>query len=149
MIIDSLKNVSTYENLSERLSKAFEFLSTQDLENLEVGRYELDSDNLFVLIQEYTGKKEDDGKCEAHKKYIDIQYIISGVEKIGYAPIDTMKVIDPYNEAKDRFFVKFDGSYNILNKDMFAIYFPQDGHMPGIEVIPGTTIKKAVVKIKM
>lgn len=149
MIIDSIKNISTYKNLSERFEKAFDFLSNQDLEKLEVGKYELDLDNLFVLIQEYTGKKEEEGKCEAHKKYIDIQYIISGIEKIGYAPVDTMEVVDPYNEDKDRCFVKFKGDFNVLTKDMFAIYFPQDGHMPGIEVIEGSTIKKAVVKIKL
>jgi len=150
MIIDIAKNMATYENLSEKFKQAFEFLSNQDLENLEIGRYELDSDNLFVLIQEYTGKKEEkESKCEAHKKYIDIQYIISGVEKMGYAPIDTLEIVDPYNETKDVLFAKFKGDFTVFNKDMFAIFFPQDAHKPGVEVIEGTTIKKAVVKIKI
>ncbi len=149
MIIDKLSNANTYTYISEGIKKAFDYLKQEDLVSKEVGKYEIDGDNLFVLIQEYDPKKEEEGKCEAHKKYIDIQYIISGVEKMGYAPVGGMEVIDPYNDVKDRFFVKWDGEFKTYTEGTFAIFFPQDAHMPGIEAVPNQKVKKAVVKIKV
>jgi len=149
MIIDQIKNVSTYEGLSDNFKKAFDFLTSKDLKNMEVGRYEIDGENVFVLIQEYEPKEEKDGKCEAHKKYADIQFIISGIEKMGYAPVEGMEIIDPYNEVKDRYFVKWAGDFNTYTDGMFAIFFPQDAHMPGIKVEQNSKVKKAVVKVKI
>ncbi len=148
MITDHIKNAATYKGISERMDKALDYLATTDLSALEVGRYELDGDNLFVLIQAYEPKNVEDGRCEAHKKYIDIQYIIEGQERMGYGIAEDMAVVDPYDDAKDRYFVEWTGDFVEYSKDMFAVFYPQDAHMPGIEIEGCSFVKKAVVKIK-
>jgi len=87
MIIDSLENSSRYECLHPRFKAALEFLKRPDIEATPIGRLELDGALLFALTQEYETKPIHDGKLEAHKKYIDIQFIVSGEEFIGYAPL--------------------------------------------------------------
>jgi len=149
MITDHIKNSQQYKTISEKMDKAFQYLQETDLKGLEPGRYELDGDNLFVLIQAYEAKAIEDGKCEAHKKYIDIQYIIDGSELMGYAPVEGMEIVDPYSEAKDRYFVKWEGDLINYSEGMFAIFFPQDAHMPGISNGECPSIKKAVVKIRV
>lgn len=149
MIADQLKNYKQYTALSQRINDGLTYLAETDLSALEVGKYEIDGDNLFVLIQSYEAKAVEEGKCEAHKKYIDIQYMIEGCEYMGYGPSDAYEIIDPYNNDKDRYFVKWDGDLVKFDQDMFAIFFPQDAHMPGILVNSGDQVKKAVVKIKI
>lgn len=113
-----------------------------------VGRIELDGDRLFAMMQEYPTKPEKDCFWEAHRKYIDIQYICDGVEEIGYAPLTSLKVIEPYDAGKD--FVKLAGSGSILRMPagMFAVFFPHDGHKPCMAangvVAP---VRKIVVKV--
>ena len=101
MITDHIKNAASYKNISDRIKKALDYLENEDLKSLTTGKYELDGDNLFVLIQEYEGKQVENGKCEAHKNYIDIQYIIEGCERMGYGTVDTMEVIEEYDAAKE------------------------------------------------
>ncbi len=101
------------------------------------------------MIQEYEGKQIENGKCEVHKNYIDIQYIIEGCERMGYGTVDTMEVIEEYDAVKDRFFVKWTGDLIRYEEGMFAIFFPQDAHMPGIIAEGCEQVKKAVVKIKI
>ena len=149
MITYHIKNADQYMGLSERIEKALTYLKETDLAALEAGRYELDGDNLFVLIQEYEPKALEAGKCEAHKNYIDIQYIISGSEIMGYGMVETMEVTEAYDHAKDRLFVAWDGDLVNYTEDMFAIFYPQDAHMPGISDGKCTAVKKAVVKIKI
>jgi len=85
MIIDTLKNAYKYYGLNPRLEKAFAFLKNEDLESLEAGEYEIDGKDIVVLVQEYTTSPNP--PWEAHKYHIDVQYLVSGVEKIGYRPL--------------------------------------------------------------
>lgn len=149
MIVDHISNAKTYKTISENIKKGLDYLESTDLKALEVGKYEIDGSNVFVLIQEYEGKEIEQANCEAHKKFIDIQYIISGEEYIGYAPVENMEVVLPYEEAKDRFFVKWEGTLIDHSEKMFSIFFPQDAHMPSVKKSENTIIKKAVVKIKI
>jgi len=149
MIHDHIVNANLYKGISSRLDKGLDFLQNSDLDSIEVGKYPIDGDNVFVLIQEYEGKNLENANCEAHKRYIDIQYIISGDEYIGYAPVEGMEVIEEYSAEKDRFFVKWEGALIPHSEGAFSIFFPQDAHMPGVVLRPGVRIKKAVVKIKI
>lgn len=149
MIFDHISNAATYMDISQGIKKGLEYLRRTDLDNIAPGKYEIDASDVFVLIQEYEGKEIEEANCEAHKNFIDIQYIISGEEYIGYAPVEGMEVVLPYDESKDRFFVKWEGSLLDHTQGMFSIFFPQDGHMPSVKKTNGTVIKKAVVKIKI
>jgi len=149
MILDQFSHITHYTGISSRLDKAIAYLTTTDLSALEVGKYPIDGDDIFVLIQAYSGKKIEIANCEAHKNYIDIQLVLAGDEYIGYAPVEGMTVIEPYDESKDRLFVQWEGTLLDLKKDMFAIFFPHDAHMPSVEKTPGLLIKKAVVKVRV
>lgn len=148
MIVDLIKNADLYKSISERVEKGLEYLATTDLKAMEVGKYPLDGDNLFVVIQEYTPKKLEVAKMESHKAYIDIQYIIEGKEQMGYQPVEGSTTMIDYNPEKDVMFFENEGEFTTYTEGMFGIFFTQDGHMPGVEVEGCDKVKKAIVKIK-
>lgn len=149
MILDHISKIETYKGISERMDLAINYLKSTDLSTLEVGKHAIDGDDVYVLIQSYLGKSVEEANCEAHKNYIDIQLVIAGDEYIGYAPVEGMTVVEPYSEAKDRFFVQWQGTLLNMTQGMFAIFFPQDAHMPSVVNTPGILIQKAVVKIRV
>ena len=95
--------VSYFKN-KERWDKAFTFLKNSDLSKLEIKRYYIDGDNLYAPVSEYLTKNEEDARFEVHQKYIDIQYVIKGVELMNIAPVSSKKdVLVPYDATKDIF----------------------------------------------
>lgn len=149
MIIDKLSNSHLYSSLSERITKALAYLKQTDFSNKELGKYDIDGDNIFVLLNEYNTKDESEGKLEAHKKYIDVQFVVKGSELMGYAPFQNQKVINEYNEQNDITFFEGERSFTKVDEGMFAIFFPTDLHMPGIKVQKSEYVKKVVIKVKV
>lgn len=147
MLIDSLINAEQYYGISQRLEKAFKYLENTDLESIEIGKHEIEGENIFATVYEYKPKNMEKGKWEAHKKYLDIQFVISGKEKMGYASINEMKVSSEYNEEKDIFFLEGEGDYLSVKEGTFVLFAPDDVHMPGIEAEKGNRVKKIVVKV--
>lgn len=147
MVIDKLSNAGQYYCLSGKIEKALKYLENTDLVNIKIGKHEIDGKNIFAIVSEYEAKNIEQGKWEAHKKYIDIQYVVSGKEKIGYAGINEMKMIGEYNEEKDILFFDGEGDLLLVNQGTFALFAPQDVHMPGIRINNGHHVKKIVVKI--
>jgi len=150
MIADILKNNYLYESISPRIKTALEYIATTDFSKIEAGKYELDGENIFVLVQEYDSIPREQGKWECHQKYIDIQYIAEGVEQIGVNNIVKMQVTDEYNPEKDIAFLSGDGDYITFSKGSYGIFFPEDAHKPKIASgnVSGK-VKKIVVKIKI
>jgi YhcH/YjgK/YiaL family protein len=142
--------VSYFKN-RERWDKAFIFLKNSDLQGLEVKRYDIDGDNLYAPVSEYLTKNEEDARYEAHCKYIDIQYIISGRELIGIAPISQKRdILEPYDSSKDIEFLTVTGGENHLAlPDRFFIFFPDDAHRPGLKDGENSPVRKIVVKVKV
>ncbi len=147
MIIDSLENVKHYRNLSERIKKAFEFLEEIDFETIEPGRYNVDGDDIFALVSAYNTKIPADVLPEAHERYIDIQYMVKGEEMMGYAPLEDQDIVKPYNAEKDIVFYQSSISKVLVSEGMFAVFFPNDVHAPGIMVDTQKPVKKVVVKV--
>ena len=148
MILDSLRNAHLYSALSGRFDQAFQYLREADLANLPLGKYELDGTNVFVALQEYTTKRPEQGKWEAHRRYIDIQYIVSGSEQICYAALSRMQQGE-YLEAKDFLALSGEGDLLTLHGGDFAVFFPEDAHRPGMALGEPAQVRKAVVKIAM
>ena len=148
MIIDKIENAHIYKNISERINKSFEYIKTTDLKNLPVGKYPIDGENIFALISEYKTKPEPDGKLEAHRKYIDVQFVIAGEELMGYAPLGNQQILEPYKEENDIIFYRGDKSFTKVSSGMFAIFFPEDVHMPGIASGRSSSVKKLVIKVR-
>lgn len=145
MIIDRLENLEKYTSLNPLFAQAVEFLKSNDLAALELGKTELQGKDLFVNVTETKPKAKEEARLETHRDFIDIQIPLSGTEVMGYTaaclPADA-----PYNEEKDITF--FEGpaeSYIAVKPGMFAIFFPQDGHAPGITP---DGVKKIIVKVK-
>lgn len=142
--------VSYFRN-KERWDKAFSFLKGNDLSGLELKRYDIDGNNLYAPVSEYLTKNEQDARFEAHQKYIDIQYVVSGKELIGIAPMSQKKeVLEPYDSTKDIEFLTVTGGENRLAlPDRFFIFFPGDAHRPGLKDMENSPVRKIVVKVKI
>ena len=145
MILDLIDNYSIYSEINQGIKKSLEFLSKGKFEK-EPGRYDL-HDGIYYMVQEMQTRPEDEALFEAHRKYIDIQFLISGEESHGYAPLSTMKIRDPYDDEKDVAFYNGTGSLFSLSPGSFAIYFPNDAHKPLLMRHKPMTIRKIVVKI--
>ncbi|MBR5472526.1 MAG: YhcH/YjgK/YiaL family protein [Clostridia bacterium] len=152
MVFDNIKNCELYYGMHPRFREGFDFIKKAIAENLPDGKYEIDGKELWASVQEYTSKLESEAKAEAHKNYIDIQYIVSGVEVIEGFDIDKATEKSEYNDVKD---VMFYENYalstkGILSADEYGIFFPRDVHKPGMCLCGNqATVKKIVVKVKV
>ncbi|MCQ6276864.1 YhcH/YjgK/YiaL family protein [Bacillus sp. V3B] len=145
MIIDKLSNATFYEGLHPRLKKGLQFLQENDLNSLPVGKYDIEGDKAFVLIQEYETKAVEEGRYESHYQYTDIQCMVQGEERMGYTNVENVKVNEEDKE-KDILFYEGNGDLLLVKAGYFAIFTPQDAHMPAICIDQPKSIKKALVK---
>lgn len=146
MIIDRLENIGKYASLSPLFAQAIEFLSSRDLNGLQTGKTELGKD-LFVNVTETLPKTREEARLETHRDFIDIQIPLSGTEVMGYTPAtDCLPTNAPYDKDKDiSFYEGAAENYLSVKPGMFAIFFPQDAHAPGISP---EGVKKIIVKVK-
>mgnify|MGYP001521239059 CR=1 FL=1 len=162
MVIDRLENIEKYTLLHPLFEQAIDFLKSHDLHSLEIGKTELKGKDLLANVAQTNPKEKENAKrryfqveldgvenakLETHKDYIDIQIPLSGTEIMGYtAAQDCLPVDAPYNAEKDiTFFEGLAEDYIAVKPGMFAIFFPQDGHAPGITP---DGVKKIIVKVK-
>jgi YhcH/YjgK/YiaL family protein len=156
MVIDRLERWRKYAGLHPRLMAALEFLRSVDLHTMAAGRHELDGDNLFALVQDYAPKPAEECVWESHRKYADVQYVVRGVERMGYADVGRMTVKQEYDPVKDVAFYSGNGDFLTVPEGTFVIFFAlADVHMPGVKaVIPVDhkrgeveQVRKVVVKV--
>jgi YhcH/YjgK/YiaL family protein len=147
MIIDKLENGTYYYSLGARIQKALQFLRDSNLAELEIGKYHIEDNDIYAMVSEYDSKLMEGVLWEAHKRYIDIQYIIKGSEKIGYTNVENLETTVEYNETKDIYFGTASGDFVTVQEGMFMILAPQDGHMPGICCEKPGRVKKIVIKV--
>lgn len=150
MILDTLSDGHLYRSLDARIAAGLEYLAALD-PALDTGRYELDGDRLYAVVQQYDTAPATDRRFESHRLYIDIQYIVTGRERILHAPASGLEVETPYLEAKDVAFYRdpvASTSLLLLPGD-FAIFFRNDGHKPGCMAGGREAVKKVVVKVKV
>jgi biofilm protein TabA len=148
MIIDRLEKASLYRGIHKRLAAAFDYLQKTDLDKVEPGTHEIEGRKVYVMVQQYETKPMEKGRWEAHRKYIDVQYVQKGAERFGYANLLELKPGN-YDEAKDFLSLegKERGDFFLVRQGTFVILFPQDGHMPGMAVSVPQPVRKFVVKV--
>lgn len=128
--------------------KAFCFLQDTKLDELKTGRYPIIGDTLFVMVQEYQTQDRRERNYEAHRKYIDLQYVISGEELIGVSALNRVSLTREYDAGKDiAFYETEEGEFRVATNDVFFIFFPEDAHMPCIKKGKDCIVKKIVLKI--
>ncbi|MEO5582740.1 MAG: YhcH/YjgK/YiaL family protein [Saprospiraceae bacterium] len=144
-LIQAAKHFNEYP---ERWNTAFKFLTESDLKQLPLGRIDL-SDDVYAIVSEYETKNPEDGNFESHRKYIDVQYIVSGKEMIGLTNDTNLNVVSPYNEEKDIAFYNYDGGKLLTAlPDKYFIFFPDDRHRPCLKIDEKSMVRKIVVKIR-
>lgn len=148
MILDTLNNSQRIESLHPLFKTAFDYLKSTDFSTVPDGKIELDGHRLTVSVASLSGKEKSEAAIETHKKYIDIQLPLLGVEKIGWkAGAELQEESVPYNEASDiTFYVDRPTAYTKIYPGQFAVYFPEDGHAPGIGQ---GSIRKVIVKVRV
>lgn len=147
MVLDKLSNYKQYLALSKNMEAAFQFLINTDLVHITSGKHHV-NESVFALVQEYETKEKEDCKLEGHTKYIDIQYVIRGVEQMGVAPKNGQKIIET-NDQNDYSFYEGGADFFRVEEGMFTIFFPNDLHMPCIKMDGVSTVKKVVMKVKI
>ncbi len=150
MITDTLAEWRRYAVLSPRFAAAFAFLETLPAAQPD-GRCDIDGDDCFALVQSYTTRPLAEAKFEAHRKYADIQYVESGRECILWAPLARLtQVTSLYAVERDIAFFANPPQWSPvhLHAGQFAIFFPADGHAPGIECNEATAVRKVVLKVR-
>lgn len=152
MIFDLCGNIAGYSKNNKKVWRAaFDFIAKVTPE-MEDGKYHLQGDDLFGIVQSYDTKPLIEGKIEIHRRYIDIQTIIVGTERIFYSPICMLDELTSYSEEKDCAFYRFmpDVATEFrLSPGKFMMFFPEEGHMPCICNVDGASakVKKVVMKI--
>jgi len=146
MITDKLDQAEKYFALHPAFPVAFAMLRSDSLALRQPGKYNVDGDRLYYIVSNGWGKQRADAKLEAHRKYIDIQYVITGVDTMGWKPLADCSLIDtPYDSAKDiEFFADEPASWTPVPAGSFAIFFPADAHAP---MVSDSSIHKVVLKI--
>jgi biofilm protein TabA len=149
MILDTLENSAHYECLSPHFAKAFAFLRTVD-GTQALGRHEIDGDEIFALVQRYETKPLASALFEAHRRYIDVQFVHTGRETILWAPLAAMREetmgYDPAKEAA-LFKLVLEATPLQLCAGYFAVLFPEDAHAPCVVWGEAGEVFKVVVKV--
>ena len=110
------------------------------------------TEDIFALEQTYFAKNKNQAFFESHRDYIDIQFIVSGKEKIEFGNKELFEIEKEHDEAKDLIVYKkpkFLVSSLVLNRNDIAIFYPEDVHMPGLSINDGSYIIKTVIKCKI
>ena len=151
MILDQLDSALMYAGLGERIAIGLSLLNEDSVRDAAPGKYEVGGDDIFYIVDEYETKPIEEGRLEIHRKYLDIQYIVSGSECIGFTPLAGLTEETPYNGENDVAFYHHDLTMSklVLKQGMFAIFWPNEAHMPGRMVNTSEKVRKIVVKIRM
>jgi YhcH/YjgK/YiaL family protein len=146
MILAKLTEADRYVALHPLFARAFEFLRGNDLDVLEPGMHPIQGEQLFAIVEASRGRTRADAKLECHRRYIDIQLVLEGIDEMGWKPL--RECVEPetdYDAARDiRFFGDAPSSWIATPPGSFCLFFPDDAHAP---LVSAGTIRKVVLKI--
>lgn len=150
MILDNIEQLRLYEAAGYDGAAVEAFIERARREQLPEGRYELDGDKLFAMIQEYETKDREECLYESHRLYGDIQYLVSGQEMIYAASVKGLKLVEDRTPDSDILFYagEKEEAALMLKPGMFAIFLPQDGHMPCCRCDGAQSVRKIVFKFR-
>ncbi len=146
MILDSLTNADRYCALHPLFARAFDYLRTTNLAAIDSGRFNIDGENLIAIFSKGAGRERSSAKLECHRRYIDIQYIISGTDEMGWKSLrDCHQPVSEFNNEKDiQFFNDTADAWVAAPTGSFCLFFPSDAHAP---LVSSGEIHKVVLKI--
>lgn len=148
MIFSHLSQSDRYAALHPLFPRAFEYIRNTDLTSLAPGHYPIAGDDLFAIVEHVPGRSREDAQLECHRKYIDIQLVLEGVDEMGWKPLsDCREPVDDYSAEKDiQFFRDAPATWIATPAGAFCIFFPEDAHAP---LVSTGSIRKVVFKIAL
>lgn len=146
MITDSIAKASLYYGVSPGIEIALRYLLTTDMMTLAPGRHDL-AGGCYAMVQDYETVGREKKRWEAHREYVDVQFIASGVELIGCADCSTLRQLENYNDEKDIEWFEGNGDFVTAMQGSFVILFPHEAHMPGVVGDRPSKVRKVVVKV--
>ena len=152
MILDQLKNAKQYEGIHAGVDKALEAMKQYTSDNYPLGKVEIDGDNVFLLLNCYETRAKEESKAEAHRKYIDVMYMVEGAETIYVKSVDSLKHITAeYTPEMEALLGDTDEDATAvrLEAGSFVVLFPQDAHSPACYADGKQTVKKIIGKVKV
>ncbi len=147
MIVDRMERFGQYSRNVPEIHEVMRFVEKVKKENIPAGKYPLE--NGFVLVQEGMTRPFEEADFEVHRKYIDIQVLVSGTEYVEYADITDLDTKVPFDEEKDLELMEGCGSKIQMKPNMFYILYPADGHKPCCHEKVATNYKKVLAKIRI
>jgi biofilm protein TabA len=150
MIVTDINQIEKQQSMTPFMHQAVEFLRQPNIEMLPDGAVEIDGRRVFAIIQRYETILTGEPKFEYHQKYIDIQFIVSGEEIIGWVPRDRMKITESYDDERDICFgvaASREMSIIHLQAGQLAVLYPEDGHAPKLAAGAPSAVMKIVVKV--
>ncbi len=150
MIMDTIDHLRDYACLHPAFRAAADFLEKCSREDLAPGTYEIDGRDIYAMVVDYEPSEKDLLQFETHDLYLDIQCMLKGSEYQWYAPRHTLKTAVPYDGKKDitRYHFDGEGTRLLLEEGSFAVYYPQDGHLPAVKKDGVEKCRRVVVKVK-
>ena len=146
MIVSTLANADRYVALHPLFARTLEFMRRTDLLALTPGIHPIIGEQLFAIVECAVGRSRKQAQLECHRKYIDIQLVLSGVDEMGWKPLlDCRKPVADYSAEKDiQFFHDAPDAWIATPPGAFCIFFPEDAHAPLVSDGP---IRKVIFKI--
>lgn len=148
MFFANVSIAEKYDYLEEKFRKAYKWLAETDIKSLPVGSYPIMGDTVIANVQEYTSIPASEGSFEAHDKFFDIQFIVSGKEQFGVCKREGLKVKE-VREANDLIFFEepeLSGTVLLEEGDLIVVA-PEDAHKPRCQAGGPCEVKKVVVKV--
>jgi biofilm protein TabA len=135
MILDRLENAERHGSLGAEIALAFDYLRRTDFTGVASGRYTLDGDRVYAIVQRYRPKPLADALWEAHRRYVDVQYMAAGSERMGCTPLqDGLTIQKGYDPDGDAILFRADGELFRIDAGSFVIFTPDDVHAPGLAI---------------
>ena len=148
MILDQLVHADRYRNLSPGIAAAFDYLRTFRADETAPGRYELDGDRLIANVARYQTRLPEQAIWESHRKYIDVQFVAAGIERVGYVPLEQAPAVTQAYLPERDIIIYAPGEDSILFREgQFAIFFPEDIHAPNLAAGAPAEVCKVVIKV--
>jgi len=146
MIFSTLSQSARYETLHPLFPRVFEYIRDTDLTALAPGVYQIIEGELFAIVEHVAGRARTTAKLECHRRYIDIQLVLEGVDEMGWKSLaDCRDPVDDYNTERDiRFFNDEAATWIATPPDHFCIFFPEDAHAP---LVSEGQVRKVIFKI--
>ncbi len=150
MFFANISIAEKYDYLDEKFRAAYKWLAETDIKSLEPGTYPILGEQVYASVQEYETEPKEKRSFEAHKKFFDIQYMVTGDEMFGVCKEEGLKETEAHDD-KDLYFYEepaLSGEVLLKEGDLIVVA-PEDAHKPRCAAGTPAAVKKVVVKVAL